>query len=189
MTTPRIVIVPGWRGSGPGHWQTEWAKQLPNVRRVEQENWDNPGREAWVARLSDLILSEPGPVVLVGHSLGCITIAHLPPDAASRVAGALLVAPAEPARRAVLSDFAPVPHHPLPYPSIVVASSNDPYCSPRMASAYARSWGGEFVRIQNAGHINIESGHGDWSFGLALLHSLLPKAQLRPSNALYAAQE
>ena len=86
--------------------------------------------------------------------------------------GALLVAPADPERRAILSDFAPVPYAALPYRSIVVASSNDPFCPIRLAGAYARAWGSEFVRMQNAGHINIDSGHGEWPLGWALLQSL-----------------
>jgi len=96
----------------------------------------------------------------------------LPSDVARRVHGALLVAPADPERRGVLSDFAPVPYQPLPYRSIVVASTNDPYCPVRTAGAYARSWGSELVRLQNAGHINVESGFGEWPLGLALLQSL-----------------
>jgi hypothetical protein len=94
----------------------------------------------------------------------------------------LLVAPADPERRAVLSDFAPVPSCRLPYPSIVVASSNDPYCPIRLAGAYARAWGSEFVRMLDAGHINVESGHGEWPLGRALLHSLATKAD--PSGSL-----
>jgi hypothetical protein len=82
------------------------------------------------------------------------------------------VAPADPERRAVLTDFAPVPFARLPYRSIVVGSSNDPYCPVRLAGAYARAWGSEFVRLQGAGHINVESGHGEWPLGLALLQSL-----------------
>ena len=81
--------------------------------------------------------------------------------------------PADPERRSVLSDFAPVPYAPLPYRSVVVASSNDPFCPVRLAGAYARAWGSEFVRLQSAGHINIESGHGEWPLGWALLQSLL----------------
>ncbi len=91
---------------------------------------------------------------------------------ADRTQGALLVAPADPERRGVLADFAPVPYQRLPYPSILVASTNDPYCPVRTAGAYARAWGSEFVRLNSAGHINVESGHGPWPLGLALLASL-----------------
>ncbi|KJA12175.1 alpha/beta hydrolase [Acidovorax temperans] len=186
MTSTSIIIVPGWRDSGPGHWQTLWAERLPQARRVVQDDWHTPTRSAWVARLEETVLEQPGPVVIVAHSLGCITTAHMNPEAAARVRGALLVAPADPERRAVLSDFAPVPYAALPYRSILVASSNDPYCPIRLAGAYARAWGSEFVRLQNAGHINVDSGHGEWPLGRALLQSLTEVEQ--PSQAT-AAEE
>ncbi|MDQ7958889.1 MAG: alpha/beta hydrolase [Rhodocyclaceae bacterium] len=171
MTTP-VIIVPGWRDSGPGHWQSLWAERMQSARRVVQDDWVSPKREAWVGALERLILAQEQPVVIAAHSLGCIATAHLGEAAASRIAGALLVAPADPERRAALNDFAPVPYGRLPYRSIVVASSNDPFCPVRLAGAYARAWGSEFVRMQNAGHINVDSGHGDWPLGLALLESL-----------------
>lgn len=175
---PTIVIVPGWRDSGPGHWQTLWAEQLSQARRVVQDNWVSPVRRAWVERLAQTILAVDGPVVVAAHSLGCMATVHLPAPVAARIDGALLVAPADPERRGVLADFAPAPCQPLPYRSIVVASSTDPYCPVRLSGAYARAWGSEFVRLQDAGHINVESGHGDWPLGLALLQSLagLPSA-------------
>lgn len=187
MTSTSIIIVPGWRDSGPGHWQTLWAERLPQARRVVQDDWHTPTRSAWVARLEETVLEQPGPVVIVAHSLGCITTAHMNPEAAARVRGALLVAPADPERRAVLSDFAPVPYAALPYRSILVASSNDPYCPIRLAGAYARAWGSEFVRLQNAGHINVDSGHGEWPLGRALLQSLMevePPLQATPAEEL-----
>lgn len=172
MSSPTVIIVPGWRNSGPGHWQSLWAERLPNALRVEQDDWVSPLRRAWVARLSETIEQAPGRVVVVAHSLGCIATTHLPPVVAGRIEGALLVAPADPERRGVLADFAPVPYQKLPYRSILVASSNDPYCPVRLAGAYARAWGSEFVRLNEAGHINIDSGHGEWPLGLALLQSL-----------------
>ena len=166
------IIVPGWRDSGPGHWQTLWAQRLEGARRVVQDDWMTPVRSAWVGQLEKTVLEAPHPVVIVAHSLGCIASIHMGAEAAAKVCGALLVAPADPERRAILTDFAPVPSAPLPYRSIVVASSNDPYCPIRLASAYARAWGSEFVRLQNAGHINLESGYGEWPLGMALLQSL-----------------
>ena len=143
----RILIVPGWRDSGPGHWQSLWAERFADTVRVQQDDWHTPVRAAWVASISSTILAQPGPVVVVAHSLGCIAVTHLPPEAVARIQGALLVAPADPERRAVLADFAPAPCHKLPYRSILVASSNDPYCPIRLAGAYARGWGSEFVRV------------------------------------------
>ena len=174
------VIVPGWRNSGAGHWQTLWASQMPHAVRVEQDDWLSPKKQPWVDRIAETILRAPGRVIVVAHSLGCIATAHLPPDIAERISGALLVAPADPERRCALTDFAPTPHELLPYPSILVASDTDPYCPVRLAGAYARAWGSEFVRLKSAGHINIASGHGHWPLGLALWQSL---AQELPDEA------
>ena len=139
--THRVVIVPGWRDSGPGHWQSLWAEGLDGAVRVEQDDWVSPRRASWVKAIGDLILAQDAPVVVAAHSLGCIATTHLPPEVTARIAGALLVAPADPERRAALNDFAPVPYAKLPYRSVVVASSNDPFCPVRLAGAYARAWG------------------------------------------------
>jgi predicted alpha/beta hydrolase family esterase len=183
----RFIIVPGWRDSGPGHWQSLWAERLKGAVRVQQDDWITPSRQAWVTTLAHTILAQQGPVIIVAHSLGCMATVHLPPEAAAAIEGALLVAPADPERRAILSDFAPVPYQKLPYRSVLVASSNDPYCPVRLAGAYARAWGSEFVRIQDGGHINIESGHGEWPLGVALLQSLAADApvatQLHPPHS------
>lgn len=169
---PTVLIVPGWRDSGPGHWQTLWASQLSGALRVQQEDWTSPRRAPWVESITRTILAQTGPVVIAAHSLGCIATVHLPPEAVARIRGALLVAPADPERRSVLADFAPVPYASLPYPSILVASTNDPFCPIRTAGAYARAWGSGLVRLQNAGHINVEAGFGHWPLGWALLQSL-----------------
>lgn len=172
-SAPRVIIVPGWRNSVPEHWQSLWQQRLPYAERVEQDDWITPRRDAWVRTLEAQILSRPEPAVVVAHSLGCITTAHIGAEAAARIQSALLVAPADPERRAHLADFAPVPYRALAFRSILVASSNDPYCPIRLAGAYARAWGSEFVRLPHAGHINVESGYGEWPLGWALLQSLL----------------
>lgn len=182
-----IIIVPGWRDSGPGHWQSLWAEQLPGAVRVEQDDWITPSKAAWTASIARTILDQASPVVVVAHSLGCIATTHLPKEAVARIQGAMLVAPADPERRGILADFSPVPYQPLPYRSILVASSNDPYCPVRTAGAYARAWGSEFVRLQNAGHINIEAGFGAWPLGLALLQSLTNSSETLSTNHLESA--
>ncbi len=183
----RFIIVPGWRDSAPGHWQSLWAERLDGAVRVEQDDWVAPARHAWVASIAKTIIEQNEPVVVIAHSLGCIATTHLPPEAVKCIQGALLVAPADPERRAVLSDFAPVPYQKLPYRSVLVASSNDPYCPVRLAGAYARAWGSEFVRMQNAGHINIESGHGEWPLGVALLQSLAGDVSFSASTVHFSS--
>ena len=94
----RYLIVPGWQGSSDDHWQTHWQNSLPNSTRVEQADWLTPRREDWIAALAEAIAADSTPVILIAHSLGCITVAHwaerAPESLLSQVRGALLVAPA-----------------------------------------------------------------------------------------------
>ncbi|HCT04530.1 MAG TPA: alpha/beta hydrolase, partial [Pseudomonas sp.] len=95
----RYLIVPGWQGSPEDHWQSHWQKSLPNSARVEQADWLTPRREDWVAALAEAIAADSTPVILIAHSLGCITVAHwaatAPVQFLRQVRGALLVAPAD----------------------------------------------------------------------------------------------
>lgn len=95
----RYLIVPGWQGSPEDHWQTHWQNSLPNSARVEQADWLTPRREDWVAALAEAIAADSTPVILIAHSLGCITVAHwaatAPLQFLRQVRGALLVAPAD----------------------------------------------------------------------------------------------
>lgn len=180
----RVLIVPGWRDSGHDHWQTYWQQQL-RAQRVKQRDWASPRRADWTAGLQEAVNASLAPVVLVAHSLGCIAIAHWVLASASarilrsRVRGALLVAPADVERvqaAAPLRDFAPIPRLRLPFPALVVASSNDPYCSLERAARFARDWGAGLLALPNAGHINADSGHHRWDDGLALLKTFDPLA-------------
>jgi len=166
------IIVPGWKGSGPSHWQSQWETRLPRATRVQQRSWDTPARADWVGALAAAIEAAPRPALLVAHSLGCITVAHLPLAIRQQVAGALLVAPADVEREGApeaLRDFAPIPRVPLSFPSIMVASTDDPYCSMARAEELAREWGSELVTVPQGGHLNSDSKLGHWPQGLRLL--------------------
>src|SRR5580700_6095293 len=95
-----ILIVPGLGNSGADHWQTRWQANLSTARRVEQDDWDAPRRDAWVARIREAVDAAARPVVIIAHSLGCTAVAHAAADfLPGRVRGALLVTP--PAARAI----------------------------------------------------------------------------------------
>jgi uncharacterized protein len=126
----RVLIVPGLGDSGPAHWQTHWQQARPGWRRVVQNNWDQPDRDDWIACLERDVRAARGKVILVGHSLACALIAHWAARCdTSRVASALLVAPSDVESPRHTPDevrcFAPIPLAPLPFRSVVVASSND----------------------------------------------------------------
>ncbi|QJX47440.1 alpha/beta hydrolase [Hymenobacter taeanensis] len=175
MQQPAILIVPGLGNSGPEHWQTHWEHHYGYLR-VQQHDWDCPIQADWVQTLEDAIAAAGPDVVLVGHSLGCITIAHWAGTTQHRIKGALLVAPADVDRSDMppeVVNFAPIPLARLPFPSIVVASTTDEYMTLERAQQLAQAWGSRFVNVGALGHINSESGLGLWPEGHALLQDLV----------------
>ena len=174
-----VLVLPGWQNSGPRHWQTLWEQQNPIFLRIQQRDWETPHRTWWLERITEEVRQSPGPIVFAAHSLGCIALAYwcqAAPDLVGKIKGALLVAPADVDRKdspRQLKDFIPVPSRLLPFPSIVVASNNDPYLSLERAREIARNWGSRFVDIGAAGHINGDSGLGDWPEGKRLLRHLI----------------
>jgi serine hydrolase len=171
----RVFLLPGLYDSGPDHWQSRWERSHPTFRRVVQRHWEAPDRGEWVATLDDAIAASGEPVVLAAHSLGCSLVAHWARACRGPVLGALLVAPADvesPDFPAGATGFAPMPMHRLPFPSIVAASSNDPYVSEARAEQFAAAWGARLERLGPAGHVNAEAGFGEWPRGLAYLRSL-----------------
>lgn len=178
------VIVPGWNGSPAEHWQSHWQRTLPNALRVEQQNWQQPCLQHWVSEVEQTLAGLTGAVTLIAHSLGCVTIAHwalqAKPEVLAKISGALLVAPADVERLdcpAELTGFAPIPQSELPFPSVLVGSTNDHAASRERALHFAARWGSEAVILERAGHINIDSGHRCWEQGFAFLYRLQMKAE------------
>ena len=178
MDTPKILLLPGWQNSGPTHWQSRW-EQAYAYQRVEQHDWMRPLRGDWVAQLQDAVLAQDpvADLMLVAHSLGCLLVAAwaAASPCAHRVKGALLVAPGDPQREdlaATLSSWSPVVLQRLPFPSVLLGSRNDPYCSFSRAQQFADAWGAQFVDYGEAGHINADSGLGLWPDGHERLQRL-----------------
>lgn len=187
---PLILTVPGLNGSGPAHWQTLWEAQRSDCVRADLGQWSAPRRNAWVTRLDQAIRTAQVPVILAAHSLGCLAVAWWAELAGQPwgwpVAGALLVAPPDVERSGAaqeIAGFGPAPRTILPFPSIVVASEDDPYCLPQRAFDMARDWGSAFVNVGNYGHLNAASGIGWWHEGQALLDRIISAGQHDVSHA------
>ncbi|WP_108127561.1 RBBP9/YdeN family alpha/beta hydrolase [Saccharospirillum mangrovi] len=175
--TPLFLILPGYGDSNPAHWQSRWQQQAA-FERVQQDDWLRPNRHAWVARLDAAVQRHAGrPVVLVAHSLGCLTTAFwAAQNPLTQVQGALLVAPPDPEGAnfpTTAEGFDEPPMRWLPFPSTLVMSTNDPYASTDFAERCAQAWGSRLVNLGECGHINHDSELGDWPAGQQLLHTLL----------------
>jgi uncharacterized protein len=176
----RVLLLPGWQNSGPGHWQSRW-ENLYGYNRVDQDDWMWPKRGDWMARLDEVLLQSETPAVLVAHSLGCQLVAAWSAHSqhTARVKAALLVAPPDPERDDMppqLYNWRPIKRERLPFASLIVTSSDDPYGSPERAAAMADDWGSDLATIGARGHINGDSGLGDWPEGHAMLRALIELA-------------
>jgi len=171
-----VLILPGYQGSGETHWQTLWEKENPQFKRVIQRDWENPIRKEWVATLENAVAKAGEDVILVAHSLACLTVAHWNAQKMhSSISGALLVAPPDPKATAFprsVEGFETTPLNVFNFPSIIVASSNDPYGSLSYAQELAKACGSAFVNVGEKGHINSFSDIGAWEEGYTYLNQL-----------------
>lgn len=173
--------MPGYGGSGADHWQTHWERDLP-ATRFRPGSWDEPDARGWADALAGAVRDGDGPVVLVAHSLGCLTVASwLGERGPGEVVGALLVAvpdpsgPAFPAA-ATAGGFRAVRRR-LPVPVTVVASDDDPYAAAGWTRDLAAVWGADLVGIGAVGHVNGASGLGAWPVGRKVLRRLVEGAR------------
>lgn len=176
-SAPRVnvLIIPGLYGSGPEHWQSQWEKTSPEFRRIHQQDWDMPVCEEWLRSLDNTVRQCNDHVVLVGHSLGSVTIAHWAARFERKVVGALLVAPSDTEAATFpqgTTGFAPIPKVAFPFPSIVIGSTDDPYITAERVQELSSAWGSHLIMLGNYGHISTADGFGLWPEGLRYVAEL-----------------
>ncbi len=184
------LLVPGLEGTGDGHWMQWWLDQDPDARAVSFTDLGDPVPAAMAVELAGAVLANPG-AVLVGHSLGAILMAQVLAEwPGLPVAGALLVAPADPALHPRLHRFAPLSHRALAVPALAALSQNDPVMGADTGRALARAWGAKVIDLGAAGHVDRASGFGPWPIGMALRDALLqPRVVLSERLGLVRAAE
>lgn len=175
-----ILMIPGT--DDPDHWLPRWRSKLSTARLVPGTDWDQHDRADPTGATLAAIEASEKPVVLVAHSTGVIAAILAAPLASGKVAGAFFVSPPELegngriARK--LRRVGAYPRDPLPFPSVVVASRNDPHGSFDHAGDLANAWGSLFIDAGESGHIDQGSGHGPWPEGSMVFARFL--AQLKP---------
>lgn len=161
------LVLPGYQGSGAEHWQTLWTPRLAGAQVVQQD-WEKPSTEAWAQNLDNAVRQCASSPILVAHSLGCIAVAQWAVLYSVPIRGAFLVAPPDLENKALPTpclSMAPTPRNHLPFPTMLIASDNDPYSSLPRSQALARDWGSVLVDVGSQGHINVTAGHGEWQVG------------------------
>lgn len=171
-----FVTVPGIGNSGPDHWQTWLEEILGDVRRIDVPDWHNPELSKWLDGIDGVVMNEWRPAVLVAHSFGALAAAQYALEEPTKIAGILLVAPADPAR---FADGAKLSLAPVSCAGMLISSRNDPWMEARIAQRWAQIWGVKLVDEGEAGHINVASGHGPWPGLLNHLSRLTYEARSR----------
>jgi predicted alpha/beta hydrolase family esterase len=181
-TEQTTVIVPGLRGHVEDHWQTRLAARLPGAVVVPSFERDKQDLDGRVADLQQVVERAAGPVTLVAHSAGVLTTVHWASRHDLPVRGALLATPPDLARplgpaypsldELRASGWLPIPQRPLPFPSIVAASSDDGLGDPANVRRLAGAWGSLLIDLGPVGHLNPASGHGEWPGAEVLLDVL-----------------
>jgi predicted alpha/beta hydrolase family esterase len=174
-----FVILPGIDGSDNMHWQSRWEDAWGDrAVRIAPASWSEPQLDDWVAavqRAYDDAHSRDDDVVLVAHSLGCWTAAAWL-AAGGSAAAALLVAPPDtqhPTFPARAGTFQAVQTQPLPCPALLIASTDDPYCTADRSRTFAAAWNADLHLVDSAGHLNSTSNLANWPLGRKLLNGLL----------------
>ncbi|MFI6495162.1 RBBP9/YdeN family alpha/beta hydrolase [Streptomyces sp. NPDC050564] len=181
-----VVIVPGLRDHVADHWQTVLAERLVKagraVRTVPPVAAERLSLDVQVGNLAATLAPLDGPVLLVAHSAGAIATVHWAGRHRADVRGALLATP--PDFETPLPDgyptpveladhgWTPVPRAPLPFPSLVAASADDPLGAPGRVAELARNWRSRLVQLGAVGHLNPASGHGEWPLAEELIRML-----------------
>lgn len=184
----KAIILPGIGGSGEAHWQTIWESGNPNMVRFQPRSWERPVLSDWIKALDKSVQHAGEPVLLIAHSLACLLVAHWAAVSAltDKVRGAFLVASPDPDGpafpRTEAGTFLDVPHTPLPFPTLLLASSDDPYASMTYAYRCAEDWAAGVIDVGPCGHINGASGLGSWPQG-AMLRKAFEAGMSRLSGA------
>ena len=190
---PTLLIVPGLRDHVPGHWQTILGQQLPEAVTVPRMEHDKLSCAAWVALLDQSLRAIEGPVVLAAHSAGVMIVAHWAQRHRRAIRGALLAVPPDfeaplpegyPTQDTLRENgWLPTPMTPLPFPSIVAASTNDPLGRFDRVAMLAQAWGSRLVDVGAVGHLNPAAGYGEWPLAMQFIAELVELPDHRASLA------
>lgn len=165
----RVLILHGWGGSNFPHWQSwlagEIAKDYGTVSFLEFSDYEFPNFGVWKKELLEH-MKEFKPDIVICHSLANTLWFQLcNANAIEKIEKLYLVAPPSlNSKIAEIESFFPLdmPTNPHAKETLLVASTNDPYMSMGEAKELQESLGVEMIVLEDAGHINADSGYGEW---------------------------
>lgn len=177
-----ILFVPGLRDHVAEHWQTLLSYELEGSRTVPPLEQDKLSLAARMAAIDRAVDAFEEPPILVAHSAGVLMVAHWAQHFSRPIKGALLATPPDISRplpegypkpdQLQAGGWLPVPRQVLPFPSVLVASDDDPLASPGSVADLALAWGARLVMAGPVGHLNPAAGYGPWPMAKKLIAQL-----------------
>jgi len=166
----KVLILHGWGGSNPPHWQSKLAAHIAanygTVCFPELKSYDTPIKSEWIAQVK-AILEDFRPTTVVTHSLGSTLWFWLTQEDINPIQKLYLVAP--PSMNCTIQELSSF--FPCPTPSDlkakeahIIVSNDDPYITMDEANELAKTLHIPLRTLQKAGHINSESGYGRWEW-------------------------
>jgi len=173
-TQDKVLILHGWGGSDTPHWQAELAgavaKSYGTVSFPLLDNCHFPSKNRWVRQLKE-ILKDFKPDTVVCHSLANTLWFWLcneaDREALSQIKRLFLVSPPSLTTEVdTIKTFFPcsLPNDLHAKEVQMIVSDNDPYIKVKEAQMMADHYDIPLSIINNAGHINADSGYGKWEF-------------------------
>jgi len=195
-----LLMIPDWTGAGPDHWQTRWQDKLSTACMLAMGDLQKPVLSEWKDAIGGAVAGAARPVFLVAHGLGVLAAAHAARSIQpGKISGAMFVAPLatidkKASRKyfaaggedlTIPEGFHPAPDALLPFPALLVASRDDPFCAFNEAGRFARDWGVTLVDAGAAGHFDAASGFGPWPDGVMRLAAFLKEIENLKRSAMH----
>lgn len=169
----KVLLLHGWGGSDYPHWQSwlagEIARDYGTLSFPLLESPHYPQKKQWMHQVKQ-ILHTFMPDTVICHSMACTLWFHLCNEGEILpVKRLLLVAPPRlDLELATIKSFFPVsvPDDLHAEEAVLVTSTDDPYLNVDEANALRKALDIPMKTIENGGHINADSGYGQWPWVL-----------------------
>ena len=165
----RVLILHGWGGSDTPHWQailaTEIAQNYGTVSFPLLDNCHFPTKNKWIKQVKQILI-DFNPNIVVCHSLANNLWMWLcEEDGMVEVERLFMVSvPSLQTQEKTIKTFFPCPLPQNIYAKEVhmLVSDNDPWIKVEEAKELAIHFNSKLTILNNAGHINTDSGYGKW---------------------------
>jgi predicted alpha/beta hydrolase family esterase len=167
----KVLLLHGWGGSNFPHWQSwlagEIAKNYGTVSFLQFSDYDFPKLDVWKRELKSA-LREFQPDIVICHSLANTLWLHSVNEIEAIKKLYLVAPPSFTCEIEELKEFFPlvVPNTTASDETLLVCSTNDPYMSIEEANKIQKILNVPMQIIENGGHINTDSGFGEWPWML-----------------------